>query len=185
VKDRFRDFYKAMFSHQVAKENMSTIFTEYAWDMGWCDPCAADPLSPEELRQLGVFWLAPASVPRPPGTGGVRPAPISPGSQNVFMTRLHVRYDAVHFPEDLVFQETADRTNFQGRYVLRHAWKGQASCEAADRYRTELPQRHEREAQNLASLTGWNIDQIRRSMNAENPPMAPAPLKWWQRIWKG
>ena len=38
VKDRFRDFYKAMFSHQVAKENMSTIFTEYAWDMGWCDP---------------------------------------------------------------------------------------------------------------------------------------------------
>ena len=42
------------------------------------------------------------------------------------MTRLHVRYDAAHFPEDLVFQETADRTNFQGRYVLRHEWKGQS-----------------------------------------------------------
>ena len=41
------------------------------------------------------------------------------------MTRLHVRYDDAHFPEDLVFQETADRTNFQGRYVLRHEWKGQ------------------------------------------------------------
>ena len=38
VKDRFGDFYKAMFAHQVAKENMSTIFTEYAWDMAWCDP---------------------------------------------------------------------------------------------------------------------------------------------------
>ena len=45
VKDRFPDFYKAMFSQQVTKENMSAIFTEYAWDMGWCDPCAADPLS--------------------------------------------------------------------------------------------------------------------------------------------
>ena len=52
------------------------------------------------------------------------------------MTRLHVRYDAAHFPEDLVFQETADRTNFQGRYVLRHEWKGEASCEAARQYRS-------------------------------------------------
>ena len=61
VKDRFGDFYKAMFAHQVAKENMSTIFTEYAWDMAWCDPCAADPLSREELRSLGVFWLDESS----------------------------------------------------------------------------------------------------------------------------
>jgi HEAT repeat protein/uncharacterized protein DUF2330 len=174
----------AMFSHQVAKENMSTIFTEYAWDMGWCDPCAAEPLSAEELRQLGVFWLAEAFVPRPPGTVGLRPSPVPPRPQNVFMTRLHVRYDAAHFPEDLVFQETADRSNFQGRYVLRHEWKGQDSCEAGERYRSELPQRHEREAQNLASLTGWDIDQIRRSMNAGNPPPAATPPKWWQRIWK-
>ena len=184
VKDRFRDFYKAMFSHQVAKENMSTIFTEYAWDMGWCDPCAADPLSAEELRQLGVFWLTDPVVPRPPGIGGVRPSPIAPRAQNVFMTRLHVRYDAEHFPEDLVFQETADRTNFQGRYVLRHEWKGQGSCEAAERYRNSLPPRRDREAQNLASLTGWNIDQIRRSMNPGDPLPAATPIKWWQRIWK-
>ncbi|MEN8218569.1 MAG: hypothetical protein ABFS56_19815 [Pseudomonadota bacterium] len=27
-------------------------------------------------------------------------------------------------PEDLVFQETADSSNFQGRYVLRHPWTG-------------------------------------------------------------
>ena len=97
------------------------------------------------------------------------------------MTRLHVRYDAAHFPEDLVFQETADRSTFQGRYVLRHEWKGEASCEAATRYRTELPQRRAREAQNLASLTGWDIGQIRRSMNAGVAPAA-APLQWWQRI---
>jgi hypothetical protein len=182
VKQRFADFYKAMFSHQVRKENMSTIFTEYAWDMAWCDPCAADPLSSSELRQLGVFWLS-GPEPAPATAGQQRPLPIRSGAQEVFLTRLHVRYDAAHFPEDLVFQETADRSNFQGRYVLRHAWNGDASCEAADRYRGELRQRHEREAQNLASLTGWDIGQIRRSMNSGVAPPAE-PLAWWQRIWK-
>jgi hypothetical protein len=184
VKERFADFYKAMFSHQVMQENMGAIFTEYAWDMGWCDPCAAEPLSSEELRQLGVFWLGESPGPGPIAPGQVRPSPpIRSRPQEVFMTRLHVRYDAAHFPEDLVFQETADRTNFQGRYVLRHEWKGDASCETGARYRSELPQRHEREARNLASLTGWDISQIRRSMNvAVAPP--PEPVKWWQRIWK-
>jgi hypothetical protein len=29
---------------------MRAVFVEYAWDMGWCDPCAANPLSADELR---------------------------------------------------------------------------------------------------------------------------------------
>ena len=33
------------------------VFTEYFWDMSWCDPCAANPLSTEELAQAGVFWV--------------------------------------------------------------------------------------------------------------------------------
>jgi len=178
VKSRFADFYKAMFARQAGKENMSAIFTEYAWDMSWCDPCAADPLSSDELRQLGVFWIDEGGSGR---RGGI-PLPIRSRAAGVFMTRLHVRYDADHFPEDLVFQETADRTNFQGRYVLRHAWTGQSSCDAAVRYRAELSNRHEREAQNLASLTGWNIMEIRKSMNVDAPPADATP--WWQRIWK-
>jgi hypothetical protein len=182
VKDRFPDFYKAMFSHQVNKENMSAVFTEYAWDMGWCDPCAAEPLSAEELRNLGVFWLSPSPAP---GAGAQPrpPLPIRPRPQDVFITRLHVRYDAGHFPEDLVFQETADRANFQGRYVLRHAWKGEESCDAAERYRRDLPQRREHEAETLASLTGWDIKEIRRTMNISDAP-ATQPVKWWQRIWR-
>jgi hypothetical protein len=183
VKDRFADFYKAMFLQQVKKENMSTVFTEYAWDMGWCDPCASDPLSADELKQLGVFWLDdPATGPLAPKQ--FRQPIVRPGPQNVFVTRLHVRYDAAHFPEDLVFQETADRSNFQGRYVLRHAWTGTESCEAATRYKTELLTRREREAETLASLTGWNINEIRRHMNAGQPAPAPQdPKAWWQRIW--
>ena len=57
VKGDFGRFYKSMFTTQVKKQNMSTVFLEYAWDMGWCDPCAADPLSNDQLRKLGVFWL--------------------------------------------------------------------------------------------------------------------------------
>ena len=57
VKEQFGDFYKALFSEQVRRERMESVFLEYAWDMGWCDPCAADPLAREELKALGVFWL--------------------------------------------------------------------------------------------------------------------------------
>src|SRR3954451_25302980 len=56
VKTRFPDFYRAMFTRQVGRENMSAIVSEYAWDMSGCEPCAADPLSNDELQQLGVFW---------------------------------------------------------------------------------------------------------------------------------
>jgi hypothetical protein len=122
VKQEFTAFYKAMFSEQVRREKMSSVFVEYAWDMAWCDPCAADPLSREELRSLGVFWLNGGSQPARPGPQLPGPRPLLPRlvPQNVFMTRLHVRYDSAHFPEDLVFQETADQETFQGRYVLRH-----------------------------------------------------------------
>src|SRR4029077_7314551 len=57
VKEDFAPFYKAMFGEQVRREDMRAVFMEYAWDMGWCDPCAADPLSNDELKKLGVSWL--------------------------------------------------------------------------------------------------------------------------------
>jgi len=170
VKDDFSNFYRDMFTRQVRKEDMRAVFLEYAWDMSWCDPCAADPLSGDELRELGVFWSD-----RRADRGG---------AQNVFLTRLHLRYDGEHFPEDLVFQETGDRNNFQGRYILRHPWRGSDRCAAADDYRRQLPQRFEREASNLASLTGWDMNKIRGRMNlkAGGPPAEDEP--WWKTIWK-
>jgi hypothetical protein len=177
VRERFADFYKAVFSHQVRKEDMHAVFLEYAWDMGWCDPCASEPLSGDELKQLGVFWLAEETVSGPQPT--VR-QPYS-GPVNVFLSRLHVRYDREHFPEDLVFQETADRSNWQARYVLRHPWTGNSSCDAAVAYRRSLHERQEREAETLASLTGWDIGSIRKEMHLA---AAPVPEKhWWERIW--
>ena len=168
VKEEFPEFYRAMFGHQVEREDMRAVFLEYAWDMGWCDPCAADPLSPAELRKLGVFWLDDA------GERMGRRVWRSPA--DVFITRLHVRYDAAHFPEDLVFQETANRGNFQGRYVLRHPWTGEARCEAAARYRESLRARAETDVATLAALTGWPVDEIRRKAGVDRRP-------WWKKLY--
>ena len=179
VKEEFPQFYRAMFAEQVKREDMRAVFLEYAWDMSWCDPCAADPLSTDELRKLGVFWL-PESGSGSNGDSLRRRGSFPGGAVDTFVTRLHVRYDAAHFPDDLVFQETADRGNFQGRYVLRHPFKGELKCEAAERYRESLRLRADREAATLASLTGWPIDDIRRKIG-------PVPgdndgRKWWQKL---
>jgi hypothetical protein len=183
VKDKFGDFYKAMFDTAYRKENQKGVFEEYAWNMSWCDPCAADPLTNEELRKLGVFWVNenaynPQSM-RPRRGGLYNPMR---GQVQAFITRLHVRYDGEHFPEDLFFQETSDSQNFQGRYVLRHPWTGPETCPAAQNYRQQVRERRAQEAQTLASLTGWEIGEIRKQMGPD--PEGGKDVKWYQNIFK-
>ncbi len=164
VKDEFGPFYKAMFDRAVEREDMRAVFVEYAWDMGWCDPCATDPLSNKQLVELGARWIASDDA-----------TPFrSRGGSNVFVTRLHVRYDAAHFPEDLALMETRDRENFQGRYVLRHPYRGSASCPAAEKYRATLPARFRQEAENLSRLTGWLLADIETRMEGAGQPVKPA-----------
>jgi hypothetical protein len=143
-----------MFDRAVEREDMRAIFVEYAWDMGWCDPCASTPMSNKELVELGARWIGDdESLPYRSGMG-----------TDAYVTRLHVRYDAAHFPEDLALSETRDRENFQGRYVLRHPWQGTASCSAAEGYLKSLPARYAQQARNVASLTGWSANDIAKHM---------------------
>jgi hypothetical protein len=162
VKKEFADFYKAMFQSAYTREGKKVAFREYAWDMGSCDPCSAEPLNPEELKKAGVFWLTPQ-----------RP-------NNVFITRLHVRYSRDKFPEDLMFQETSNRQQFQGRYILRHPFTGEMKCEAGREYQRSLSKRFEQEAQTLAKLTDWKIQDIRKKINVTQGQ----PSSWWQDVWK-
>jgi hypothetical protein len=167
VKDDFANFYKATFEHAVARENMHGVFVEYAWDMGWCDPCAAAPMSKAELTELGALWND--------GDGALANR-FPPGSGNdPFVTRLHVRYDAKSFPEDLNFIETSDRENFQGRYILRHPSTSTTACAAAKTYRASLPQRFKTETDNLANLTGWSRDEIAARMAAAGKDIPRVP----------
>ncbi len=161
VKNDFGDFYKSMFQTAYTREGKKIAFREYAWDMGSCDPCSAQPLNPEELRKAGVFWLNP-NMPN-----------------NVFITRLHVRYTRDKFPEDLMFQETSNRQQFQGRYILRHPFTGEMKCEAGRQYQRSLKERFEQEAQTLAKLTGWKIQDIRKKINVAQGESTP----WWRNIW--
>ncbi len=150
VEDVFGQFYKRLFA-TAAKPN--TVVTEYAWDMAWCDPCAADPLSVRELRELGANWVRQGES----------------AGQDVFVTRLHFRYDKSGFQRDLLLRVTEDRENFQGRYVMQHPYDGKFECDASD-YVRDTRTRLRDEAARLRQLTGWSkreIDQrIRQSVPA-------------------
>jgi hypothetical protein len=174
VKNSFGDVYKAVFTTAYNREGRNVAFREYAWNMSNCDPCSADPLSPEELKEAGVFWLEE----RPNRDGFMPPW----RSSNVFITRLHVRYTRDKFPEDLMFQTTANQQTFQGRYVLTHPFKGDLQCAAGQRYQRSLPARFEKEAQTLAKLTSWSITDIRKQMGSLQPiPSGGEP--WWRKLW--
>ena len=181
VKNDFANFYKALFDHQVKQHDMKVVFTEYFWNMGWCDPCAANPLTQSELSQLGVFWLDGASQ--------------QSGSVPAQVTRLHVRYNNDSFPEDLMFQETGDTQNFQGRYILQHPWSGEPEkCAAAKAYFENLKIRQTQEARTLSELTGWNMDDIQQKMGGKeisfgktrsiNNDTSSTDDEWWKKVWK-
>lgn len=161
VKNEFNDFYKAMFQTTYNREEKKVAFREYAWDMASCDPCSSEPLNREELKKAGVFWLTSNTL------------------NNVFITRLHVRYTRDKFPEDLMFQETSNRQQFQGRYVLRHPFTGEMQCDAGRQYQRTLKARFEQESQTLAKLTGWDIQDIRKKNNLAQDVSLP----WWRKLW--
>jgi hypothetical protein len=139
VKPQFESVYRHTFKQAYAREGKNVAFLEHAWNTGWCDPCSSDPPSEAVLRDAGVFWQGPT-----------------------FLTRLHVRYTAKTFPEDLIFQETDNQESFQSRYIIQQPFKGPMNCDAAKGYRTELAKRQDKEAQNLAWLTGWDLNHIRQ-----------------------
>ena len=191
VRDDFGTFYKDMFYYQAAKHENKAVMLEYAWNMNWCDPCAADPLSPDELLELGCYWIdasdnAKPGQPQPQPRPGVRPLPRRPApaqARQAFVTRLHAVYNAETFPEDLMFQNTGDSSNFQGRYILRHAWKGKPeACDQARKYFRDLGPRMQSRVDNLVSLTGWDREEIEGKMTFPAPP--PKDDSWWQKLWK-
>lgn len=164
VEDDFSGFYRDLFRRSYEREDGRAAFLEYAWDMAWCDPCAADPLTLDELRRAGVFWLDERSGQAP----------------NVYLTRLHVRYTPETFPEDLLFRPTDNRENYQARYVLQRPYDGPLTCEAGRDYVREVRARREREAQTLTRLTGRDISNIRVRIGTFSPLVVVPP--WWDEV---
>jgi len=173
VKPEFPDFYRKLFSRQVEREGKEAVFLEYCWNVvpnqPSCDPCTAPYLRAEELRTLGAYWISP-NYDQPPGT--------------VVLTRLHLRYDKEHFPEDLVFQVTADRENWQARYVLHHPYSGTDECPQLAAYHRTVWDRRREEAKNYCDLTGARLDETRTRMGVAEDWSAPyETASWWERLW--
>lgn len=145
VEKVFPQFYRDMFRKTVGRAG--GIVMEYAWDMSWCDPCAADPLSNAELRQLGVRWARGEGTP-----------------QNVYVTRLHAQYSKGQMQKDLVFRTTKNRQNFQGRYVMNHPYDGKLTCAAGKDYVRETKKRLGQEAKQLSKITGWSVSSINKNI---------------------
>ena len=152
IEGKFGKFYKALFDRTWARHK-DAVYVEYAWNVTpsfsgmKCDPCVGPPPLTADLAQAGVDWNN--------GMGG----------EQVFFTRLHVRYGRDYFPQDLQFQETPNKENFQGRYILTHPAQGDLSCIEGQRYLYELTRRRQTEVQNIAALTGWSTRPYNAYMN--------------------
>jgi hypothetical protein len=158
ARDQFGALYAALFDRTIEK-NPGAVVTEYAWDASSCDPCPGPTLNASDLATLGADVLPGAEedgpTPQPPVAPGSRPGRPMPrpfwGGGGFTLTRLHARYGRNALGEDLVFR-TADPitggrewlsqgskletgatkariNNFQGRYAIRHPWKGPIACE--------------------------------------------------------
>jgi hypothetical protein len=149
VKDHFGKFYSDLFTKTYRNEGQNCVFLEYAWNASpnWgvkCDPCVGNPPMMNDMMQAGVNWFQNNN-----GWGG--------NNTTVFFTRLHVRYTNQHFPQDILFLETPNQENFQGRYVIHYPAQGDLSCEAGKAYRETLTNRKTRELHELSALTGWPV----------------------------
>lgn len=180
--ETFKKFYQDMFATAHRREDNKAVFLEYAWNMSWCDPCAAEPLTPEELKKIGVFWLdGESNRPGVRPMNKILPRPPIGGPVEAYITRLHVRYNSSTFPEDLRFQVTSNTENFQGRYILRHPFTGEIKCDEGKRYQEGLAERQEKEVANLLHLTGWTRDQLPKDVSV--PIESGKKKKWWQKLW--
>lgn len=145
VQNYFGQFYVDTYRKNRREQGTANVYLEYAWDVSssvtqFCDPCTGAPPMLQDFMTAGVDWVQQYHY----GYNG-----------NVFFTRLHVTYDRKNFPQDLQFQETPNKENFQARYIITHPAYGEFTCAEGKKYLQDVHQRRTRELQQLAMLTGW------------------------------
>lgn len=153
VEGVFGDFYKSVYSKKWTN-NKSSVFVEYAWDLDGknftkCDPCNTTPPASQELLNAGVDWLKIKQNKWGADYQG-----------DLHFTRLHLRYDREHFPQDLAFTETKNKQNFQCRYVLTHPARiSDETCDQVLPYYKNVQKRRGDEMNNLTDITWWEADR--------------------------
>ncbi len=172
VKNNFANFYANLFQNQWSKEGKAIAMLEYAWDVSpknflKCDPCVATAPSAQDLVQAGVWWI------NRDWNNYDDVYSEDDYSDNVYFTRLHVRYNRKSFPQDLQFHITPNTDNYQARYVITHPATGDFNCDAGKKYLKELKQRRADELEMLTYLTGKDYsdwDVVSEENNEKNVP---------------
>jgi hypothetical protein len=176
IPNYFGQFYVDTYRKNRKDRGENNVYVEYAWNISgnvsqFCDPCNGPPPMLEDLMTAGVDWVGQYHY----GYQG-----------DVFFTRLHVTYDRKNFPQDLMFQETPNRENFQARYVIQHPAYGTFDCSEGKKYVSEVMQRRKDELNELAMLTGWDVSIYQgylSSFNSYTPEQYPGiePLRMNRR----
>ena len=177
VQNNFGNFYANLFEHQWQKEGKAVAALEYAWNVSpqnyvKCDPCVATAPSTQDLVQAGVWWI------NRDWNNYNDVYQDDDYSNNVFFTRLHIRYNRSAFPQDLQFQVTPNMENYQARYVITHPATGDFNCEAGKKYLKELKQRRQDEMQMLSYLTGKGYDDWDVVVKTEEEKYIPSEASY-------
>lgn len=152
IREKFGNFYVDLFDKAHANEDKEAIFLEYAWNVSpqftgmKCDPCVGPPPIFTDLAKAGVDWAINGN---------------NQASNEVFFTRLHVRYSRETHPQDLQFHVTPNKENFQARYILTNPATGDLSCDAGQQYCADLVKKRANELEELKDLTSWNTSQYK------------------------
>ena len=183
VQKNFGAFYGNLFTQQWKNEDKSVAFLEYAWNVTpinqmKCDPCVGNPPTEQDLVQSGVWWLNGKDWSDYSDLDNDEP---DDGNRNVHFTRLHFRYNRKSFAQDLMFQVTPNKENFQARYIITHPASGNFDCDAGRKYLQDLKQRRKKELQELTRLTGtdinnWQEDAMAKNDETENTDVQYATL---------
>ena len=151
-----------MFDRAVEREDRRAVFVEYAWDMGWCDPCAAEPLTQQGAGRARRA-LDRSDDDRRSGRG----------RRDAFVTRLHVRYDASAFPEDLALHGDARPREFPGPLRAAPSLARRRRIAApASAIRRRWRRVSRAKPTRLADLTGWNPERIGARMSQTGQTIA-------------
>jgi len=156
---RFEDFYESMFQTAHQREGGNVIFLEYsAGNKSVRNDVLTNPFSSNiaqtpaqaihhidhaTLSKAGVDWLTQ--------------------DQDIHVTRLRVRYNRKHWPQDIRFQVTPNTNAFHAVYNVAHRFQGKSVCavdgDQMKNYRRQLSKRRSQELQSMVHLTGWSMSK--------------------------
>lgn len=150
IGDKFDAFYSAAFETAWKREGGNAIFLEYAGNRNqlrlfpvdqWGNPTGGSnpKVADQTYRDAGVFWLD--------------------GSNDVYVTRLHIRYNRERWAQDIQFQTTPNTSIFHVNFPIQQIATGNFDCNNAKGYLNGVAQRRQKDLHSLAHLTGWDIKE--------------------------